>query len=111
MSNTEFTKTSEGEDHIKGRGCSSLCHDGEPCSITSTGRCDTITATGNKINEISRHLDDAMAKAEKMKTAIKDMEDMLIRCEGWFSTIAEGRKMQLECQRVIALHNGKNYSD
>jgi hypothetical protein len=34
-----------------------------------------------------------------------DLKDMLIRCEGWFSTLTEGRRMQLECQRVIALHN------
>jgi hypothetical protein len=32
-----------------------------------------------------------------------DLLDMLIRCEGWFSTLPEGRKMQLECQRVISL--------
>ena len=37
-----------------------------------------------------------------------DLIDMLIRCEGWFSTLPEGRKMQLECQRVIALHIAKD---
>jgi len=36
-----------------------------------------------------------------------DLMDMLLRCEGWFSTLPEGRKMQLECQRVITLHNAK----
>jgi hypothetical protein len=34
-----------------------------------------------------------------------DLLDMLLRCEGWFSTLPEGRKMQLECQRIITLHN------
>jgi hypothetical protein len=34
-----------------------------------------------------------------------DLLDMLYRCEAWFSTLPEGRKMQLECQRVISLHN------
>jgi hypothetical protein len=33
-----------------------------------------------------------------------DLLDMLIRCEGWFATLPEGRKMQLECQRVISAH-------
>ena len=30
---------------------------------------------------------------------------MLERCELWLSTMPEGRKMQLECQRVISRHN------
>lgn len=35
----------------------------------------------------------------------EDLLDMLYRCEAWFSTVPEGRKMQLECQRLISLHN------
>lgn len=35
----------------------------------------------------------------------EDLLDMLLRCEGWFATLPEGRKMQLECQRVISLAN------
>jgi hypothetical protein len=34
-----------------------------------------------------------------------DLYDMVLRCEGWFSTFSEGRKMQLECQRVLSNHS------
>jgi hypothetical protein len=41
------------------------------------------------------------------KDALQDLLGMLIRCEIWFSTLPEGRKMQLECQRIITLHNAE----
>jgi hypothetical protein len=31
-----------------------------------------------------------------------EMMEMIQRCEMWLSTIPEGRKMQLECHRVLA---------
>lgn len=34
-----------------------------------------------------------------------ECREMLKRCEMWLSTIPEGRQMQLECQRVLSLHN------
>ena len=34
-----------------------------------------------------------------------EMMEMIQRCEMWLSTIPEGRKMQLECQRVLSLPN------
>jgi len=34
-----------------------------------------------------------------------ECREMLKRCEMWLSTIPEGRTMQLECQRVLSLHN------
>jgi len=36
-----------------------------------------------------------------------ECREMLKRCEMWLSTITEGRTMQLECQRVLSLHNAK----
>lgn len=38
----------------------------------------------------------------------EDLLNMLYRCEAWFSTLPEGRIMQLECQRIITLHNEKS---
>ena len=34
-----------------------------------------------------------------------ECREMLKRCELWLSTAPEGRKMQLECQRVLSQHN------
>ena len=37
-----------------------------------------------------------------------ECREMLKRCELWLSTAPEGRKMQLECQRVLSQHNAKD---
>ena len=93
----------------------------------------TISEIMDDIKETSRQLEITTVELDRLKSALKDpvathammlrgeiawdaakirhllgdgdLLDMLYRCEAWFSTLPEGRKMQLECQRILSSEN------
>ena len=83
-------------------------------SLADFGPCRTADRPQDWINVASpmcAHCEGAedvnLAAARIIAWEYRNALAMLERCELWLSTMPEGRKMQLECQRVISRHNDR----
>ena len=65
---------------------------------------ETQNPAGLAVLRATTTIKDQSDRIGELMEAVEDgnkCRDMLKRCEMWLSTIPEGRKMQLECQRVL----------
>lgn len=71
-----------------------------PCKDSGRPQ-DWISVAGPMCKHCVGSEDVNLAAARIIAKAYRDSRAMLERCELWLSTAPEGRKMQLECQRIL----------